>query len=174
MSLSLCPRWRNKMYLFIYLFYLSLFSYFFIICPKKKLLDKNYVEFDFTMGHVLVIFPFLWMENEKCKENQVHLPPPHPQKSIHSLVYKFYCCFRKSCGCSTVKSKTLPEETFWGSPPFLTTRDREPVPILHGSINRARGFEPEISDSAVRHTTNSTTGWIYVLILALTHYFHEI
>ena len=45
-----------------------------------------------------------------------------------------------------------------GSPPPLTTRDRG-----HGSRprskNHARGFEPGTSDSAVRHCTNSTTGW---------------
>ena len=31
----------------------------FLIFTRKKLLDKNYVEFDFRIGHVLVIFLFL-------------------------------------------------------------------------------------------------------------------
>ena len=42
----------------------------------KKMLGVNGVEFDFTMGHVLVIFPFLWIENEKCKETHASLPCP--------------------------------------------------------------------------------------------------
>ena len=29
-------------------------------------------------------------------------------------------------------------------------------------MNRARGFEPETSDFAVRHSTNSTTGWVQI------------
>ena len=33
----------------------------------KKLLNENDVEFDLWIGHVLVIFPFLWIINEKSK-----------------------------------------------------------------------------------------------------------
>ena len=42
-----------------------------------------------------------------------------------------------------------------GSPPSLTTRDRELVAVLEES---SPVFEPETSDSAVRHSSNSTTG----------------
>ena len=42
-----------------------LFTIFFYINTIKKLLDENYVEFDFRIGHVLIIFPFLWILNGK-------------------------------------------------------------------------------------------------------------
>ena len=43
------------------------------------MLDENDVEFDFTMGHVRVIIAYLWIKNEKCKENNV---PPLPIPKI--------------------------------------------------------------------------------------------
>ena len=71
------------------------------------------------------------------------------------------------------KSKTPQQETFFysligtehGFQPSLTTRDRELVSVLEvRTKNRARGFEPEASDSAVRHFTNSTTGWVVYIV----------
>ena len=35
------------------------FHNYFIIHPRKKILDQNDVQFDFSIGYVLVIFPFL-------------------------------------------------------------------------------------------------------------------
>ena len=54
------------------------------------------------------------------------------------IFFQFQYCFLNSCGCSTAKSKTPPWEIFFcsldgtenGSPPFLTTCDRELVSVL--------------------------------------------
>ena len=54
---------------------------------------------------------------------------------VYFLFVCFLCSFLNSCGCSTVKSKTSPQETFFHplnfsghrSHPSLTTRDRELV-----------------------------------------------
>ena len=47
------------------------FHNFFSIRHLKKMLDENDEEFDFTVGHVLVIFLVIRRENEKWKENHV-------------------------------------------------------------------------------------------------------
>ena len=39
-------------------------SLIFNIHPRKK--NENYVEFDFSMGTVLMIFSFFWMDNTPC------------------------------------------------------------------------------------------------------------
>ena len=57
-------------------------------------------------------------------------------------------------------SKTPPQETFFhplngtehGSPPSLTTRDKELVSVQEVRIE-PRDLNPETSDSAVRHST---------------------
>ena len=54
--------------------------YFFIIHPMKKMLDENYVDFDFRIAHVLVFFQFLQIINEKCRIN-------HVRRSTHLLKY---------------------------------------------------------------------------------------
>ena len=61
-------------------------------------------------------------------------------KKVHLLFFIFVFCvvFLNSCGCSTAKLMTPPQETFFhplngtehGSHPSLTTRDRELVTVL--------------------------------------------
>ena len=86
----------------------------------------------------------------------IHLPGTELLDSPVS----FQFCFLNSCGCLTAKSKTPPQETLFsshltstehGSPPYLTTRDRELVSVLEVII------EPETSDSTIHH---STMGWV--------------
>ena len=48
------------------------------------MLDQKYVEFDFRIGQILVIFQFLRTVNETCKVN--HMPTP---KLIHIIFTKF-------------------------------------------------------------------------------------
>ena len=64
-------------------------------------------------------------------------------KSYTFLVLFWLCVgFLNSCGCSTTKSKTPPQETIfspltgteYGSQPSLTTRDRELVSVLEVRI----------------------------------------
>ena len=58
------------------------------------------------------------------------------------FLFCFFGSFLNSCGCSTAKSKTPPQETFFcplngtqnGSQPSLTTRDRELVSVLEVRI----------------------------------------
>ena len=38
--------------------------------------NQNDVEFDLSIGHALVVFPFLSIINKKCKVNHVTNPPP--------------------------------------------------------------------------------------------------
>ena len=40
--------------------------------------DENEIKLDFRIGHVLVIFLFLWIVNEKCKINHEG-PLPNPE-----------------------------------------------------------------------------------------------
>ena len=71
------------------------------------------------------------------------------------LFVLFLCSFLNSCGRSTAKSMTPPQETFFyplngserGSHPSLTTRDRELVSVLevrieHGDLN-PRALTPQ-------------------------------
>ena len=46
-----------------------------IIHPRKKLFKHNYVEFDFSIGHALALFPFFLIINKKCTVEKVR--PPH-------------------------------------------------------------------------------------------------
>ena len=43
----------------------ALFHKFFIILHRKKNLKQNDVEFDFSIGHALVLFPFFFNNKEK-------------------------------------------------------------------------------------------------------------
>ena len=68
---------------------------------------------------------------------------------LMDVLFLFLCRFLNSCGCSTAKSMTPPDETFFyplngserGSHPSLTTRDRELVSVLevrieYGDLNQ--------------------------------------
>ena len=61
----------------------SLYVKFLISIIEKKL-NENYVEFDFSMGTVLVIFSFFWMDNAPCP----HIGPPQFVKHLISIVEK--------------------------------------------------------------------------------------
>ena len=66
---------------------------------------------------------------------------PHYSHQYHVFVL-FSGGFLNSCGCSTAKSKTPPQETFFyplngtehGSKPSLTNRDRELVSVIEVRI----------------------------------------
>ena len=64
---------------------ITIFVHFYYSPKEKKLLDENDVEFDCTIGHVLTMFPFLWIEKEKCQEN--HSPLRPPLKSLYIYMY---------------------------------------------------------------------------------------
>ena len=60
---------------------LAPFRNFFIIHPRKKHVNQNDVEFDFSIGHALVFFCFL---NNKQKKGQWNMYiPPVPSKFIY-------------------------------------------------------------------------------------------
>ena len=57
------------------------FSHFYerIMPLRKKKWNQNYVELDFSMGTVLVIFSFFWMDDAPC-------PPPCPPQFVKLLI----------------------------------------------------------------------------------------
>ena len=62
----------------------------FKIFNKHKNLNENYIEFDFSMGAVLVIFSFFWMENAPwpspiCKTFNIH----HRKKNENYVEFYF-------------------------------------------------------------------------------------
>ena len=108
--------------------------------------------------HTCADTPRILYTTHHLEEEDIHI------YSIRFVFVLFFGRFLNSFGCSTAKSKTPTQETI-----FLPTyRYREWVPTIpdHSwwrtgfcsrSWNRARGFEPETSDYAVCHSTNSTT-----------------
>ena len=58
---------------------------FFIIHPRKKMQDENDIEFDFSIGHALVIFPFLRIIN-KTMSGEPSTPPPTPEINIYQYI----------------------------------------------------------------------------------------
>ena len=58
------------------------FFYFNLISIVEKKVNANYVEFDFIMGTVLVIFSFFWTENVPCLPH-ARPPGPHICKKIY-------------------------------------------------------------------------------------------
>ena len=61
------------------------FCKIFIIHPRKFFLNQNYVEFDLSIGHARVLFPFFLIINNKCTVDHVH-PSTYPPK-IHISIY---------------------------------------------------------------------------------------
>ena len=52
--------------------------------------DQNDIEGDFRMGHVPVMFPFLWIVNVKCKVNNVPIPAIDTYRYILAEKHYFY------------------------------------------------------------------------------------
>ena len=59
------------------------FCYFFIIQPQEKKVIKNDVEYDFSIGHALVLFVF--MNNKQKMEGEPCNPSPLPPKLIYNV-----------------------------------------------------------------------------------------
>ena len=53
----------------------------------KKKLNQNDVEFDFSIGHTLVLFRFFLIINKKCTLEYVHPPPRTHQNSYISIYF---------------------------------------------------------------------------------------
>ena len=62
------------------------FHNFFIIHPRKKVLNQNDVEFHFSKGHALVLFCFFLIINKQCTVDRVR-PPHTPQNSYISIYF---------------------------------------------------------------------------------------
>ena len=58
---------------------------FFILYPRKKILNQNDVEFDFSIGDALVVFPLFWIINKKCSMD--HVCPPRPPQNSYISIY---------------------------------------------------------------------------------------
>ena len=101
---------------------------------------------------MLMLFTQLLYNNQNCS----HI--------CFVFVFLFLSSFQNSCGCSTAKSMTPPQETFFcplngtehRSQPSLTTRDRELVSVLEiriepGDLNpRPLTPQSEVSGSNPR------------------------
>ena len=61
------------------------FSYFFIIHPRKKFLNQNDIEFDFSLGHALVLSPFFFNNKQKCTGD--HVCPSRPPQNSYISIY---------------------------------------------------------------------------------------
>ena len=57
--------------------------------PFPKILNQNDVEFDFSIGHALVLFPFFWIINKKIYGG-ICTPPHTPQNSYISIYFGHY------------------------------------------------------------------------------------
>ena len=62
------------------------YFFFLLFIMGKKLINQNDIEFNFSIGHACVLFPFLRIIDKKMKDEQCN-PPTNPQKLIYIDIY---------------------------------------------------------------------------------------
>ena len=64
-----------------------LFVKFLLFILGKNVLNQNDIEFDFSIGHVLVLFPFFFLNNKQKLYGGICTSPRTPQNSYISIYF---------------------------------------------------------------------------------------
>ena len=70
-------------------FWSPLFLTFLLFTLGKNLLNQNDVEFDFSIGHALLLFSFFWIINKK-RSSCPCTSPPYPTRNSYISIYFGY------------------------------------------------------------------------------------